>query len=112
MIRNRPFQLSSCVESCTSSPAGVCVRKVETVHPNYTVAGPIVPAPSRRRQVAVFVAHGMGQQIPYQTLDSIAESLRKRDELEGRPPAQPVARALKFEDWWLQRIELKLKSGL
>jgi hypothetical protein len=84
---------------------------VEAIDPNYGVAGPPVPSPARARKVAVFVAHGMGQQIPYQTLDQLAESLRKLDEAEGHHNAKPASRALKFEDQWLQRVELQLKTG-
>jgi hypothetical protein len=65
------------------------------------------PKPTK---VAVFVAHGMGQPIPFQTLDSVAELLRDFDEKGGsKSSAPPVSRAVKVDDQFLQRIELKLK---
>ena len=78
------------------------------------------PAPTVSKKVAVFVAHGMGQPIPFQTLDAVAEALRELDETECQretDPAKrwqnqkPVSRAVKFEDQFLQRIELELKGG-
>jgi hypothetical protein len=79
----------------------------------YSVAPPgsesVVEAAQRR--IAIFIAHGMGQQIPFETLDSIAESLRAYDaQLTGRN-AKPVSNSIKTEDQWLARVELELKSG-
>src|SRR6202521_1630746 len=69
-----------------------------------------------KKRVAIFVAHGMGQQIPFETLDAIAESLRAHDAaLTGRRD-KPISNTIKASpekagpDQWLQRIELKLKS--
>jgi hypothetical protein len=79
----------------------------------YSVAAPGTEsrAEPAKRRVAVFVAHGMGQQIPFETLDSIAESLRVHDaSLTGRN-TKPVSNSIKAEDQWLARIELELKSG-
>lgn len=76
-----------------------------------------VPAPAEKaaaaarapgKKVAVFVAHGMGQQIPFQTLDQVAEGLLRQDVKTG---IKPEVRAVKFKDQWLQRIELKLRQG-
>ncbi|MDB4870787.1 MAG: hypothetical protein JWL97_1791 [Gemmatimonadales bacterium] len=63
------------------------------------------------RRIAIFVAHGMGQQIPFETLDAIAESLRAHDaKLTGRRD-KPTSNTIKAgPEQWLQRIELKLKS--
>ena len=63
------------------------------------------------RRIAIFVAHGMGQQIPFETLDAIAESLRAYDaNLTGRRD-KPTSNTIKAgPEQWLQRIELKLKS--
>ena len=64
-----------------------------------------------RKRIAIFVAHGMGQQIPFETLDAIAESLRAHDEsLTGRRE-KPTSTSVRAGDQWLQRVELNLKSG-
>ena len=79
----------------------------------YSVAAPgTESAPDAgKRRVAIFVAHGMGQQIPFETLDSVAEALRAYDAaLTGRD-TKPVSNSIKAEDQWLARIELTLKSG-
>jgi hypothetical protein len=62
------------------------------------------------RPRAVFVAHGMGQQIPFQTLDAVAKGLRRADlrqptESAARPP---VVRTVLLGEERLQRIELSL----
>ena len=79
----------------------------------YAVASPgsakVVEIGAKR--IAIFVAHGMGQQIPFETLDAIAESLRAYDaKLTGRRD-KPTSNTIKAgPEQWLQRIELKLKS--
>src|ERR1700730_328028 len=66
---------------------------------------------TRRKRIAIFVTHGMGQQIPFETLDAIAESLRAYDEsLTGRRE-KPTSKSVRAGDQWLQRVELNLKSG-
>jgi hypothetical protein len=75
--------------------------------PQVTVAVEEAPKPTK---VAVFVAHGMGQPIPFQTLDAVAKLLRDFDAKGGSKSATlPVSRAVKVDDQLLQRIELKLK---
>jgi len=80
----------------------------------YTVAPPgldssVTPG---NKPIAIFVAHGMGQQIPFETLDAIAESLRAYDAKLTRRTDKPVSKTIKFsKEEWLQRVELKLKSG-
>ncbi len=69
------------------------------------------PAP----KFAVFVAHGMGQQIPFQTLDQIAEGLRQEDARQrgcsiDQLPA-PTVRVIEIGEEKFQRIELKLSAG-
>ena len=63
--------------------------------------------------VAIVVAHGMGQQIPFQTLDEIAEGLRAEDRRRrnGAPQPQPVARTVELGGERLSRLELKLLAG-
>lgn len=63
--------------------------------------------------VAIVVAHGMGQQIPFQTLDDIAEGLRAEDRKRrnGAPQPQPVARTVELGGERLSRLELRLMAG-
>lgn len=101
----------------TLAPASVPLQATEAL-PAEAVA------PKARGKVAVFVAHGMGQQIPLQTLDEIAQGLRKQDpKWHEEPPSGCVSgsRLPKAEvaaikvpgeggkaDQWLQRVELLL----
>ena len=63
---------------------------------------------------ALFVTHGMGQQIPFQTLDAIAEGLRQEDARRRTaagvvvPDRIDSVRAVRLGDERLQRIEMKL----
>jgi hypothetical protein len=60
---------------------------------------------------AVFFTHGMGQPIPFQTIDQVATSLRALDLKLGHHNPKPVGRTVKSGDDWLNRIELRIKSG-
>lgn len=94
----------------------------------YSVDGPAPLPPTVRRKSAadaeaaaaplrraVFIAHGMGQQIVFQTLDAVAERLFALDETRrthlGLPPAdKPPARRVGVGQERLSRIELALVS--
>ena len=63
--------------------------------------------------MAIVVAHGMGQQIPFQTLDDVAEGLRRQDRKRrdrGAEP-KPVARTVELGGERLSRLEMKLLAG-
>ena len=63
--------------------------------------------------MAIVVAHGMGQQIPFQTLDDISEGLRRQDKqrrTSGDQPT-PVAKTVELGGERLSRLELKLLAG-
>src|SRR5688572_2150968 len=71
-----------------------------------------VPASDRvATRYAVFFTHGMGQPIPFQTIDQVATSLRALDLKLGHDNPSPVGRTIKSGDDWLNRIELRIKSG-
>src|SRR5687768_5029246 len=53
----------------------------------------------------------MGQPIPFQTIDQVATSLRALDLKLGHQNPNPVGRTIKSGDDWLNRIELRIKSG-
>jgi hypothetical protein len=71
-----------------------------------------VPLPvdrPKKRPAAIVVAHGMGQQIPFQTLDDVAEGLLRHS--PRRSSSKPIARTVTLGDERLQRLELKLDVG-
>lgn len=65
--------------------------------------------PDRPR--AVFVAHGMGQQVPFQTLDDLARGLCGTLEAHGIEVEERNARTIRVGCERLQQLELKLKSS-
>src|SRR5687767_116681 len=44
-----------------------------------------------KRKVALFVAHGMGQQVPFETMDCVAAGLIRIAKKDGRPAAASTA---------------------
>ncbi|HEU4747131.1 MAG TPA: hypothetical protein VFS56_01425 [Gemmatimonadaceae bacterium] len=76
----------------------------------YAVGGsPVSDRPKTR--YALFFTHGMGQPIPFETIDQVAKSLRDLDARLGHDNPKPVGRTVKSGDDWLNRIELRLKAG-
>ena len=70
-----------------------------------------VPKPdqtSAREKRAVWIVHGMGQQIPFETVDSLATGI-----LDARPDQQvtPRLRTVKIADQVLQRVELDIDGS-
>ncbi|MEP7131739.1 MAG: hypothetical protein ABI914_01155 [Acidobacteriota bacterium] len=92
----------------------------------YQVGAPLpaAPAPSAaaprvaaapRRPRAVFVTHGMGKQIAFETLDLVAEGLRTQDAKSRGVPLEslpaPRVRSVVLDGERLQRAELALGGG-
>ena len=76
----------------------------------YNVCMPGAPAavePAALRKVAVFVTHGMGQQVPFATLDAVFERLRG---LEPFASARPDAETVSLGGQQLQRLVLRLPA--
>src|SRR6187399_2058910 len=68
-------------------------------------------APAKPR-IAVFVAHGMGQQVPFETLDNIAEGLaRAAGRHSGTPVSGIRARTVQIDDIKTQRTEFDMKDA-
>ncbi|HEX3543804.1 MAG TPA: hypothetical protein VHT31_04690 [Candidatus Acidoferrum sp.] len=65
---------------------------------------PIDGTPREKR--AVWVVHGMGQQIPFETLDSLATGIL--DVLPNPTQIKPQLRTVKIADQVLQRVELDI----
>jgi hypothetical protein len=68
----------------------------------FAASGEVIDETTREKR-AVWVVHGMGQQIPFETLDSLANGL-----LDVLPNSQvtPRLRTVKIGDQVLQRVEL------
>ncbi len=76
----------------------------------YTVLSPGTPVAdgvSPLRKVAVFVTHGMGQQVPFATLDAVFEQLRRRPPFAS---ARPEAETVLLDGQQMQRLVLRLPS--
>jgi hypothetical protein len=58
---------------------------------------------------AVWIVHGMGQQIPFETVDSLTEGLMSAAKLPtGQTAFAPKARSIRVGDQVLQRVELQV----
>ena len=72
--------------------------------------GPVPKAIALRAEppkVAIFITHGMGQQAPFETLDSVANGLLAA---AGGATSEVLARTVRFEDQTLQRLEFGIKD--
>jgi hypothetical protein len=69
-----------------------------------TPPGTATPRPAAAR-LAVFVTHGMGQQVPFATLDDLVTAIRRDPRLGG---TRPRAQAVELGGQTLQRIALHL----
>jgi hypothetical protein len=73
--------------------------------------GPIAPAAGNAR--AVIVIHGMGQQLPFETLDAVANGLYREDiRRHGRPGVQNAnVSHVQFGGTGLERVEMRLRTA-
>lgn len=81
-----------------------------TAESQYKVCTPGTPAPAAAaplRKLAVFVTHGMGQQVPFATLDAVFERLRR---LEPYSSARPEAETVRLGGQQMQRLVLRLPA--
>jgi hypothetical protein len=60
-----------------------------------------------RETRAIWIVHGMGQQIPFETLDSLAQGLLQVARPKG-VPVPPRLRTVRFGEQVLQRVELDI----
>ncbi|HEU4585332.1 MAG TPA: hypothetical protein VFR95_06260 [Gemmatimonadaceae bacterium] len=76
-----------------------------------TSASRTPPAPgASRARTAVIVCHGMGEQVPFETLNSVAEALWKRQSDAPMDASKARVRYATFGDDWLPRVELTLRT--
>src|SRR5512145_3566736 len=83
-------------------------QETRTAHSQYDVCTPGEPSEAGPlRKVAVFVTHGMGQQIPFATLDAVFERLRRQEPFAS---ARPEAETVRLDGQQMQRLVLRLPS--
>jgi hypothetical protein len=71
----------------------------------FAVALPAGEAPQKKR--AVWIVHGMGQQVPFETVDGLAEGImRVAHPLPGTDGFAPRVRTVQIGDQTVQRVEL------
>jgi hypothetical protein len=70
---------------------------------------PSAPGASRAR-IAMIVCHGMGEQVPFETLNAVAEALWKRQSDEPMDASNARVRYATFGEDWLPRVELTLRT--
>src|SRR6267378_7649959 len=74
------------------------------------LAARVAGAPQPRRATAVIVAHGMGQQVRFETLEQVANALRSEEAARAGRPAGPrvTADVVMLGDCRLGRAELRV----
>jgi hypothetical protein len=87
-------------------------QEERTAQSQYEVCAPGAPMAATAeatplRKLAVFITHGMGQQVPFATLDAVFERLRR---LEPFASARPEAETVRLDGQQMQRLVLRLPS--
>src|SRR5512139_4114731 len=62
-------------------------------------------------QVAVFITHGMGQQLPFETLDAAVEGLAHAAARYGQPVSSIRARTVQIDGVKTQRAEFDMRDA-
>jgi len=75
-----------------------------------TGAAPIALKRAARPRVAVFITHGMGQQVPFETLDAAAEGLAQAAARQGQPVSAIRAATVEIAGLKTQRAEFEMKN--
>ena len=87
-----------------------------TLPDDLSAVGRDLALPSRReaswpaQRIAVIVAHGMGQQVPFQTLHDVARGIAARHPATGDAKPDITARFVDCGDNWWPRLELTLRK--
>ncbi len=82
-----------------------------SVAPPTTLPTGVVKALAAKPQVAVFVTHGIGQQIPFETLDAAAEGIARAAKRKGSPVLGIRARTVQIGGVKTQRAEFDIKNA-
>lgn len=103
-----PIQRKYRVASPSSYPAvplpGKAAQPVQVPTEKFAEAVPAGVPPKKR---AVWIVHGMGQQVPFETLDGLAEGImRVAHAVPGADGFAPRVRTVQIGDQTVQRVEL------
>ena len=87
-------------------------QEERTAESQYDVCTPGTPSPAPAeapplRKLAVFITHGMGQQVPFATLDAVFERLRRQPPFAS---ARPEAETVRLSGQQMQRLVLRLPA--
>jgi hypothetical protein len=87
-------------------------QEERTAQSHYKVCAPGEPTAAAAeaaplRKLAVFITHGMGQQVPFATLDAVFERLRRQEPFVS---ARPEAETVRLDGQQMQRLVLRLPS--
>ena len=87
-------------------------QEERTAQSQYEVCAPGAPTAATTkapplRKLAVFITHGMGQQVPFATLDAVFERLRRQEPFAS---ARPEAETVRLDGQQMQRLVLRLPS--
>src|SRR3979490_2039911 len=96
-------------QAAPASPAAVEGKLRELAIDSRKLAAVPTEKPQVGKKRAVWISHGMGQQIPFATLDQVTEGLIAAAERSGSGVGSPEVgyRNVKVDKTVLQRVELK-----
>lgn len=66
---------------------------------------------TKKPQVAIFITHGMGQQVPFETMDAVVEGLADAAKRKGKPVTAIRARTVQIDGIKTQRAEFDMRDA-
>jgi hypothetical protein len=86
--------------------------RADFIPPDHPVLEAAIPGPPTREKRAIWIVHGMGQQIPFETLDGLARGVLQALAKQN-PPQNPVPRlrTVKIAGQVLQRVEIDVQGS-
>jgi len=101
---SRKYRVASPSSYCAVPLPGKAAQAVQVPAQKFAEAVPAGPPPKKR---AVWIVHGMGQQVPFETLDALTEGImRVAHPVPGTDGFAPRVRTVQIGDQTVQRVEL------